>query len=101
MLALMMTKYSARSTSTVSQAYSSGDTDITIDALAIQFEQKLENLTELTKNNEEAVQLMDSARTQWDFIKSSYINYNENRVNFIVNLYSKKIISNIIDSVKG
>jgi hypothetical protein len=101
MLALMMTKYSARSTSTVSQAYSSGDADITIDALAIQFEQKLDNLTQLTKNNEEAVQLMDSARTQWDFIKSSYINYNENRVNFIVNLYSKKIISNIVDSVKG
>ncbi len=101
MLALMMTKYSARSTSTVSQAYSGGGTDITIDALAVQFEEKLDNLTLLTSENQEAVQLLDSARTQWDFIKSSYINYNENRVNFIVNLYSKKIISNIVDVVKG
>jgi len=49
----------------------------------------------LSKGNEQALDLLDSALTKWDFIKSSYINYNENRVNFIVNLYSKKIISDI------
>ncbi len=94
-LALMMTKYSARTTSTVSQVYSGGDTEITIDTLAAEFETILKELMNQTKGNEQALDLLDSALTKWDFIKSSYINYNENRVNFIVNLYSKKIISDI------
>lgn len=100
-LALMMTKYSARSTSTVSQVYSGGDADITIDALAGQFDEKISRLNQLIDGNPEAASLLDSAQTKWDFIKASYINYNENRVNFIVNLYSKKIISDIEDSTQG
>jgi len=96
-LALMMTKYSARTTSTVSQVYADGDSDteVTIDSLASEFSAQLIELTSLVKDNEKALKLLDSAQTKWDFIKSSYINYNENRVNFIVNLYSKKIISDI------
>jgi len=94
-LALMMTKYSARTTSTVSQVYSGGDMEITIDTLATDFEVNLKQLMKLSEGNEQALDLLDSALTKWDFIKSSYINYNENRVNFIVNLYSKKIISDI------
>jgi len=90
-----MTKYSARTTSTVSQVYSGGDAEITIDALATQFDALMGKLTTLTKDNTKAVDLLDSAKTKWEFIKKSYINYNENRVNFIVNLYSKKIISDI------
>ncbi|TNC80652.1 MAG: hypothetical protein C9356_13115 [Oleiphilus sp.] len=100
-LALMMTKYSARSTSTVSQVYSGGDAEITIDALAAQFDQKINKLTNMPNENADAARLLDSAKTQWEFIKDSYINYNENRVNFIVNLYSKKIISNIEESIKS
>ena len=96
-LALMMTKYSARTTSTVSQVYADGDseTEVTIDSLASEFSAQLIELTSLVKDNTKALKLLDSAQTKWDFIKKSYINYNENRVNFIVNLYSKKIISDI------
>lgn len=94
-LALMMTKYSARTTSTVSQVYSGGDAEITIDALATQFEALLGKLQDLSDGNAAAEAALDSAKTKWDFIKSSYINYNENRVNYIVNLYTKKIISDI------
>jgi len=43
--------------------------------------------------------MLDNAKTAWDFIKLSYINYNENRVNFIVNLYSKQIISNLTEAI--
>jgi len=100
-LALMMTKYSARSTSTVSQVYSGGDMEITIDSLAKEFEAGLNELAVLFKDNEQALDLLDSASTKWDFIKSSYINYNENRVNFIVNLYSKKIITDINSALQG
>jgi len=88
-LALMMTKYSARTTSTVSQVYAGGDIEITIDTLATNFETSLNQLMKLSEGNKQAHDLLDSALTKWDFIKSSYINYNEDRVNFIVNLYSK------------
>ncbi|MDX1451322.1 MAG: hypothetical protein R3183_02110 [Oleiphilaceae bacterium] len=94
-IALMMTKYSARSTSTVSQVYTGGDTDLTIDSLAKEFESKLKSLIGGATGKAEALDLLDAAMTKWDFIKNSYINYNENRVNFIVNLYSKKIITDI------
>lgn len=100
-IALMMTKYSARTTSTVSQVYTGGDSEITIDSLAVQFEGQLDKLSELLFKDKEAFAYIESARTKWDFIKNSYVNYNENRVNFIVNLYSKKIIDDIAESVKG
>lgn len=98
-IGLMMTKYSARSTSTVSQVYADGTTEITIDALANEFNDKLVNLMDLAKEKPATFKLLDSAHTKWEFIKSSYINYNENRVNFIVNLYSKKIISDIKEAL--
>ncbi len=94
-IALMMTKYSARSTSTVSQVYTGGDTEITIDSLAKKFESNLASLINTAQGKPDALDLLDSAMTKWDFIKNSYINYNENRVNFIVNLYSRKIIDDI------
>jgi len=99
-IALMMTKYSARTTSTVSQVYSGGDNEITIDSLANDFDKQIEELAKLAEGNETAADLIESAKTKWDFIRSSYVNYNENRVNFIVNLYSKKII-NDIESAAG
>ncbi len=93
--ALIMTKYSARSTSTVSQVYArDDDNDITLDALAAEFESTLSKLMSTT-TNPEALKMLDSARTKWEFIAPSVINYNENRVNFIVNLYTKKIIEDL------
>lgn len=100
-IALMMTKYSARSTSTVSQVYADSTTEVTIDALANDFDGQLTNLMNMAKEKPATFKLLDSANTKWDFIKSSYINYNENRVNFIVNLYSKKIISDITDALQA
>lgn len=95
LMALIMTKYSARSTSTVSQVYArDDDSDITLDALANEFSETLDKLT-ATTTNEEALKKLDSARTKWEFISPSIINYNENRVNFIVNLYAKKIIEDL------
>ncbi len=93
-LALMMTKYSARSTSTVSQVYAREDTDVTLDTLATDFNKSLDELIAV-EASADAAKLLDSAKTKWEFIEPSIINYNENRVNFIVNLYSRKIIEDL------
>jgi len=75
--------------------YTGGDTEITLDSLARDFDKRLEKLQDLTAENATASDFLDSAQTKWEFIRSSYINYNENRVNFIVNLYSRKIVNDI------
>lgn len=98
-LALMMTKYSSRSTSTVSQLYLSDNAELTLDGLATDFEKQLQALEQGLGKNDEARAHLNSAQTKWDFIKDSYINYNENRVNFIVNLYSAKIIDDLAQLV--
>lgn len=97
-LGLMMTKYSARTTSTVSQAYSAGENEKTIDILAKELDETLRKMTTLAANKEAAARPLDSAWSKWEFIRDSYINYNENRVNFVVNLYSRKIIDLLDES---
>lgn len=97
-LALMMTKYSARTTSTVSQAYSAGENEKTIDLLANELDETLRKMITLAASKEEAARPLDSAWSKWEFIRESYINYNENRVNFVVNLYSRKIIDLLDES---
>lgn len=100
-LALMMTKYSSRSTSTVSQLYLSDNAELTLDGLAADFEKQLKTLEHALGKNDEARTHLNAAQTKWDFIKDSYINYNENRVNFIVNLYSMKIIEDLAALVQN
>lgn len=97
-MALMMTKYSARTTSTVSQAYSAGENEKTIDVLAKELDDTLRKMTTLAASKEAAARALDSAWSKWEFIRESYINYNENRVNFVVNLYSRKIIDLLDES---
>ena len=90
LMAVMMTKYSARTTSNVSQVFQGGDDEKTIDVLATDLDKLLKDL--LAAANTEQKESIDAVLTKWDFIRNSYINYNEKNVNYVVNLYSKRII---------
>jgi hypothetical protein len=90
LMASMMTKYSARTTSNVSQIFQGGDDEKTIDILAADLDKLLKDL--LAASNADQKKSIDSVLTKWDFIRNSYINYNEKNVNYVVNLYSKRII---------
>lgn len=92
-MALMMTKYSARTTSNVSQIFQGGETEKTIDVLAADFDQQLKSMLKLA--SAEQKESINSVLTKWEFIKNSYINYNEKNVNYVVNLYSKRIIDSL------
>ncbi|UZE97732.1 hypothetical protein [Alkalimarinus alittae] len=93
MMAAMMTKYSARTTSNVSQIFQGSATEKTIDVLANDLDKKLNTL--LSNSSGEQKKTINSVLTKWDFIKGSYINYNEKNVNYVVNLYSKRIIDSL------
>ena len=97
-MATMMTKYSARTTSNVSQVFQGSSTEKTIDVLASDLDKQLQAL--LSSSSGEQKNTISAVLTKWDFIKSSYINYNEKNVNYVVNLYSKRIID-ALESIAG
>jgi len=101
--ALMMTRYTARSTASNSQDFQGAVGQLPIDKLARLFDKNLKDLIPYEKNNPKTKNLINSVQTKWEFIRNSYIHYKQNNVNYIANLYSEKIIRNLIDlaSIKG
>lgn len=93
LMANMMTKYSARTTSNVSQIFQGSATEKPIDELAKELDDQLRAL--LNTSSGEQKETINSVLTKWDFIKGSYINYNEKNVNYVVNLYSMRIINSL------
>jgi len=91
----IMTAYAARSASNVSQIAQGAETDEPLNVLAEQFTQQLQALKTKTVANQEAAKVVDDIATKWNFIKSSYVNFNENNVAYIANLYSKRIIEGL------
>jgi hypothetical protein len=99
-MAQMMTRYSARSTSSVSQVFQGAEDQKPIDKLAKDFDVSLQNLKKYQTNHPKIKSLLDNIDTQWEFIRGSYINYDKKNVNYIANLYSKKIISDLVELSK-
>ncbi|MCG8610128.1 MAG: hypothetical protein MI864_06285, partial [Pseudomonadales bacterium] len=94
LVAQMMTKYSARSSSSVAQTFQGGETDKTLDQLALDVDSVLTSL-EKSVTEPEAKKTLSGAQTKWKFIRNSYVNYNDNNVNYVVNLYSIRMIESL------
>lgn len=90
-MALMVTRYSARSSSSVSQIFQGAESAQSIDELAQRFESLLEDL-EMRMSNDDARDLLGTIKSKWAFIRNSYINYDEQNVSFVINRYSLQII---------
>ena len=102
-IAKMLTKYSARSSSSVAQVFQGADTDTPIDAQAKTFDTLLSELQGAMTSPQQK-SLYDDISAKWTFIKNSYINYNENNVSFVINRYSLGIVDgleNLIASLSG
>ena len=93
-MALMVTRYSARSSSSVAQVFQGADSDASLDDLARDFEDTMEELRSRT-TDAELDELLSDVNTKWEFIRNSYINYDERNVSFVINRYSTSIIDNM------
>lgn len=93
-MALMVTRYSARSSSTVAQVFQGADSDVSLDQLARDFEETMEELRSRT-TDAELDELLSEVNTKWEFIRNSYINYDERNVSFVINRYSTSIVDNM------
>ncbi|MDX1474351.1 MAG: hypothetical protein R3309_09280 [Reinekea sp.] len=90
-MAQMMAKYSARTNSQVAQTFQGSSNDVPLDEQAMKFDKLL---AELTKGDAagELKSTLNSISSKWQFIRSSYINYNDNNVAFVIDRYSKGIL---------
>ncbi|TDT41617.1 hypothetical protein DES49_1716 [Halospina denitrificans] len=99
-MALMVTRYSARSSSSVAQVFQGADTEKSLDELARQFEDNLEELRSGANSDNQLDSLLSDVNSKWQFIRESYINYDEENVSFVINRYSTGIVETLEESIE-
>ncbi|ERS87393.1 MULTISPECIES: hypothetical protein [Marinobacter] len=98
MMARMMSKYSARSNSSVAESFQGADSELALDQQAKQFDQLVEKLVK-TPSSGELKKAIDSVQTKWMFIRGSYINFNDNNVPFLIDHYSRGILKSLHEAI--
>jgi hypothetical protein len=99
LMAQMMARYSARTHSSVSQTFQGAAGEVALDEQADMFDQLLERARTGSASGDVKTTLEDVA-AKWEFIRGSYVNYNENNVSFIIDRYSKGIIQGLDDAIE-
>ncbi|MAA63919.1 MAG: hypothetical protein CL581_03955 [Alteromonadaceae bacterium] len=99
LMAKMMTKYSARSTSSVSQTFQGAASEEALDVQARKFDSLISQITTNNTYTGELKETLHSVASKWGFIRGSYINFNENNVSFVIDRYSKGILSELNEAI--
>lgn len=94
LLAQMMSQYSIFTSSTVAQVFQGGSDSTPLDRKADELNDLMTRLSTVNASPEAAAAL-EEANSAWQFIRGSYVNYNERNVSFVINRYSKKIIASL------
>lgn len=98
-MAQMMAKYAVRTNSSVTQTFQGSATETPLDAQAREFDALLEQVRQGPAEGELRA-LLDDISSKWQFIRGSYINYNENNVGFVIDRYSKAILSSLGSAIE-
>lgn len=97
-MAQMMGKYSARTHSSVAQTFQGSSNDMPLDEQAKQFETLLSQVAE--GNAEGSLKkTLNDVTSKWEFIRGSYVNYNDNNVAFVIDRYSKGILDSLATTI--
>ncbi|KPP97741.1 hypothetical protein [Marinobacter sp. HL-58] len=97
-MAQMMAKYSARTHSSVSQTFQGSSDDMALDEQAREFDLLI---AEVSEGNAEGQlkKTLNDLTSKWEFIRGSYINYNDNNVAFVIDRYSKGILKGLATTI--
>jgi hypothetical protein len=98
-IAQMRAKYSVRTNSSVAQTFQGTSTETPLDEQAREFDQLLSTLTE-GDSGVELKALLNDISSKWQFIRGSYINYNEDNVGFVIDRYSKRILESLTMAIE-
>lgn len=99
LMAQMMSKYSARSNSSVAQTFQGSESEAPLDQQAKEFDTLLAQLKK-GKETGDLKQAIESISSKWMFIRGSFINYNEKNVPFIIDRYSKGILDQLKTAIQ-
>lgn len=97
-MAQMMAKYSARTHSSVAQTFQGSSNDVPLDEQARHFDSLLSQVSEGGAEGKLKTALNDLT-AKWEFIRGSYINYNDNNVAFVIDRYSKGILKSLATTI--
>ncbi|MBW0146032.1 hypothetical protein [Marinobacter arenosus] len=98
-MAQMMAKYSVRTNSSVSQTFQGSATEKPLDEQAREFDQLLATVMR-GESGAELKDVMEDVSSKWEFIRGSYINYNEKNVGFVIDRYSKGILKGLSTTIE-
>jgi len=98
-MAQMMAKYSVRSNSAVTQTFQGSSTEKPLDEQARELDALLGSVIQGQGTPELKVVLNDIS-SKWQFIRGSYINYNERNVGFVIDRYSKGILKGLATTIE-
>lgn len=98
-MAQMMAKYSARTHSTVAQTFQGASSDVPLDQQALEFDALLSEINKGSTEGQLKSALSDLS-SKWQFIRGSYINYNDNNVSFVIDRYSKGILQELSTAIE-
>lgn len=98
-MAQMMAKYSVRSNLAASQTFQGASTETALDEQAREFDALLTQVTSGPSEGE-LKSLLEDIDSKWQFIRGSYINYNENNVGFVIDRYSKRILDGLESTIE-
>lgn len=97
-MAQMMAKYSARTHSSVAQTFQGASNELPLDEQAKKFDALLERVAQGNSEGQ-LKQSLNDLTSKWEFIRNSYINYNDNNVAFVIDRYSKGILKGLATTI--
>ncbi|OEY67390.1 hypothetical protein [Marinobacter sp. X15-166B] len=97
-MAQMMAIYSVRSNMAVTQTFQGDATDDPLDVKAHTFESYLAAVAAGDTSGAIGADMEDIS-SKWQFIRDSYIHYNENNVSFVIERYSRAIIEKLNNTI--
>lgn len=98
-MAQMMAKYSVRTNSSVAQTFQGSDTEVPLDEQAREFDELLRAVMQGNPQGD-LKKILENVSSKWQFIRGSYINYNENNVGFVIDRYSKGILEGLGNAIE-
>ena len=84
---------------TAAQTFQGSSTETPLDEQARELDQLLASVIQ-GQGTPELKDALNDISAKWQFIRGSYINYNENNVGFVIDRYSKGILKGLATTIE-
>lgn len=82
----------------MAQTFQGASSELPLDEQAKKFDALLERVAQGNSEGQ-LKQSLNDLTSKWEFIRNSYINYNDNNVAFVIDRYSKGILKGLATTI--